>query len=65
MRYLANRDECETCELKVKCLQGKNITGRFLNVPVGSVPGHLSKVMAAKIDTEQGGKVYDQRGGIV
>ena len=64
-RYVANRDECDICELKVKCLQGKNITGRLLNVPVGSIPGHLSKVMAAKIDTEKGRKVYDQRAGIV
>ena len=64
-RYLANRDECEICELKAKCLQGKNIKGRFLNVPVGSIPGHLTKVMAAKIDTEQGRRVYDQRAGIV
>jgi hypothetical protein len=64
-RYVANRDECDICELKAKCLKGKNIKGRFLNVPVGGVPGHLSKVMAAKIDTEQGRKVYDQRAGIV
>jgi hypothetical protein len=65
-RYkITNKDECETCELKAKCLLGKNITGRVLNVPVGSVPGHLSKVMAAKIDTDQGRKVYDQRAGIV
>ena len=64
-RYLANRDECEICELKAKCLHGKNITGRILNVPVGSLPSHLSKVMAAKIDTEKGRKVYDQRAGIV
>ena len=64
-RYLANRDECETCELNAKCLQGKNIKGRLLNVPVGSVPGHLTKLMAAKIDTEQGRRVYDQRAGIV
>jgi hypothetical protein len=64
-RYLADREECETCELKVKCLQGKNITGRLLSVPVGSLPSHLSKVMAAKIDTERGRKVYDQRAGIV
>lgn len=64
-RYRANRDECEICELKAKCLLDKNITGRSLNVPVGSMPGHLSKHMAAKIDTEQGRKVYDQRAGIV
>jgi len=51
--------------LKAKCLLGKNITGRLLNVPVGSIPGHLSKRIAAKIDTEQGRRVYDQRAGIV
>ena len=64
-RYIANRDECEVCELKAKCLLGKNIKGRLLSVPIGSVPGHRSKRMAAKIDTEQGRKVYDQRAGIV
>jgi transposase len=64
-RYIANRDECEVCGLKAKCLLGNNIKGRLLSVPIGSVPGHLSKRMAAKIDTEKGRRVYDQRAGIV
>jgi transposase len=64
-RYVSTRDECEICELKPKCLQGNNVKGRFLHVPVGSMPGHLTKVMAAKIDTNQGRRVYDQRAGIV
>ena len=47
------------------CHKGENRKGRCLHVPVDILPGHLSKVMAAKIDTERGRKIYDQRAGIV
>jgi hypothetical protein len=30
-------------------------------VPVGSVPGRLTKAMAAKIDSEQGRRIYHRR----
>ena len=33
--------------------------------PVGSVPGNLSKAMAAKIDSEEGRRIYPQRLAIV
>ncbi len=64
-RYVANRNDCKGCELKVKCIRRKNAKRRHLNIPVGSVPGNLSKAMAAKIDTEKGRKIYPQRLAIV
>jgi transposase len=64
-RYINNKDNCKGCELKVKCIKGKKTERRFLMVPVGSVPGNLSKVMAAKIDSEKGRKIYPQRIAIV
>ncbi len=39
--------------------------GRYLNVPVGHVPGNLSKTMVKKVDSERGRTVYHQRIAIV
>jgi hypothetical protein len=64
-RYVSDRDDCNGCELKVKCIRRKNAKRRHLNIPVGSVPGNLTKAMAAKIDTEKGRKIYPQRLAIV
>ena len=64
-RYAADREDCTGCELKVHCIRGKNVKGRYLNVPVGHVPGNLSKAMAEKVDSEKGRKIYPQRMAIV
>jgi len=64
-RYGADREDCEGCELGVRCLRGKNVKGRRLNVALGFVPGNLTKEMAEKIDTEKGRNIYHQRIGIV
>ena len=64
-RYVANRNDCKGCELKVKCIRRKNAKRRHLNIPVGSVPGNLTKAMASKVDTEKGRKIYPQRLAIV
>jgi len=64
-RYAADREDCKGCELKTQCIRGKNVKGRYLNVPVGHVPGNLSKAMAEKVDSEKGRKIYPQRMAIV
>jgi hypothetical protein len=64
-RYGADKACCRRCELKARCVKGKIVNGRCLSVPIGSVPGNLSKAMAAKIDSEKGRKIYHQRIAIV
>jgi transposase len=64
-RYMADADECKGCELKARCIRGRNGKCRSLNVLVGRVPGNLTEAMAAKIDSEKGKKIYSQRIAIV
>ena len=64
-RYGADVEDCQGCELKLKCMMSVKVKGRTLNVPSGHVPGNLSKAMADKIDSEEGRRIYHQRIGIV
>jgi transposase len=64
-RYVADKDECKGCEMKVKCIRRKNAKRRIINVPVGPAPGNLSKAMAEKVDSEKGRMIYPQRIAIV
>jgi hypothetical protein len=63
--YRKDRDQCKGCELKSRCIKGKKTERKYLMVPVGSVPGNLTKAMAAKVDTEEGRRIYPQRLAIV
>ncbi len=64
-RYVADEDDCRGCELKARCIRGRNGKRRYLSIPVGRVPGNLTEAMAAKIDSEKGHKIYSQRIAIV
>ena len=64
-RYVKDRDECQDCGLKPRCIKGKKTNRKYLMVPVGSVPGNLSRVMAAKVDSEKGRRIYPQRLAVV
>jgi len=64
-RYVAEREGCEGCESKGRCIRGKAVRRRVLCVPVGVVPGNRLKEMAKKVDTERGREIYHQRIGIV
>ena len=64
-RYVADKEGCKGCEMKVKCIRRKNAKRRIINVPVGHVPGNLSKAMAEKVDSEKGRRIYPQRLAIV
>jgi hypothetical protein len=60
-RYLNEGEGCKGCELKARCLKGKKTKRRHLMVPVGSGIGHVTQAMAAKIDSEQGRRIYHHR----
>jgi transposase len=64
-RYVADEDDCRGCELKARCIRGRNGKRRYLNVPIGRVPGNLTETMAAKVDSEEGKRIYSQRIAIV
>jgi hypothetical protein len=64
-RYVADEDDCRGCDLKARCIRGRNGKRRYLSIPVGRVPGNLTEAMAAKIDSEKGKKIYSQRIAIV
>jgi len=63
--YAANKADCRDCELKIKCLRRKTAKRKTISVPIGSVPGNLTKAMQEKIDSDQGKKIYSQRIAIV
>jgi transposase len=60
-RYINERNGCKGCELKARCIKGKKAKRRYVMVPVGSVPGNLTKAMASKIDSEKGRRIYHHR----
>jgi transposase len=64
-RYAADKADCQDCGLKIKCLRRKNAKRKIISVPIGSVPGNLTKAMQEKIDSDQGKKIYSQRIAIV
>jgi len=64
-QYATDAGDCMRCELKARCIRVKNGKRKYLNVPVGSVPGNRSKAMADKIDSKQGRKIYNRRMAIV
>jgi transposase len=64
-RYVADRNDCQRCEMKSRCIIGKNGKRRYLNVPIGSASDNLTKPMIEKVESEKGRKIYPQRIAIV
>jgi transposase len=60
-RYSNHESGCEGCEIKLRCVRRNKAKRRYVMVPVGSVPGRLTKAMAAKIDSEKGRRIYHHR----
>lgn len=58
---IADEKDCRPCPLKPRCLAAGGGKRRYLWVPIGVELTNLSKRMAAKIDTEQGRRIYPQR----
>jgi hypothetical protein len=63
--YIADEQDCQLCPLRPRCLTGRGGKRRYLWVTIGAELTNLSKSMAAKIDTEQGRKIYPQRFAVV
>jgi len=64
-QYGGDEKDCCGCRLRPQCLRTKKVRYRTLNAPYGTDGINFSKQMVAKIDTEQGRKIYPQRLGII
>jgi transposase len=64
-RYVADRTDCQGCELKSRCIINKKGKRKHLYVPIGSSLDNLTKPMIEKTDSEKGRKIYHQRIGVV
>lgn len=63
--YHARPEDCAACPVKARCLSKSTTSRRYLSVPVDPQPPNLIDEMKAKIDTEQGKRIYARRLGIV
>ena len=63
--YHARVEDCAACSLRARCLSKPNTSRRYLSVQVDSQSPNLIDVMKAKIDSEQGKRIYARRLGIV
>jgi transposase len=63
--YHARVEDCAACPLKARCLSKPTSSRRYLSVQVATQPPNLIDEMKAKIDTEQGKRIYARRLGVV
>jgi transposase len=63
--YHARVQDCAACPVKSRCLSKSTSSRRYLSIPVDSQPPNSIDAMKAKIDSEQGKKIYARRLGIV
>jgi transposase len=63
--YAANQEDCDCCQLRHRCVAEGKGRRKHLSVPIGTDGIHLSKQMAAKIESEQGRRLYPERMKIV
>jgi len=64
-RYAADKNDCQGCQLKSRCLIQKKAKRRFVSVPLVGTCDNLTKPMIEKIDSKHGRQVYNRRIGIV
>ncbi len=65
-RYFAQATDCAGCTLRQGCINKKGAGKRkTLMMPIALETRNYSKEMAAKIDTEQGRRIYLRRAAIV
>ncbi len=63
--YHAKSEDCAECPARAKCLSKKSASRRYLSVRVEEPEPNVLDEMKAKIDTEQGKRIYARRLGIV
>jgi len=63
--YHARVEDCAACPLRARCLSKAGTSRRYLSVQVSNQPPNLIDEMKAKIDSEDGKRIYARRLGIV
>ncbi len=63
--YHARPEDCAACPLRARCLKKADTVCRNLSIQVKSQSPNLIDAMKAKIDSEQGKRIYSRRLGIV
>lgn len=63
--YHARPKDCASCLLRERCLSKPTSSRRYLSVPVDRQSPNLIDEMKAKIDSEDGKRIYARRLGIV
>ena len=63
--YHARPEDCASCPVRTRCLSKPTSSRRYLSVPVDGQPPNLIDEMKAKIDSEEGKRIYARRLGIV
>jgi hypothetical protein len=62
--YQARTQDCAACPLRSRCLSKPTSSRRYLSVPVDQQPNLIDQ-MKARIDTQEGRRIYARRLGIV
>jgi transposase len=63
--YHARVEDCATCPVKTRCLSKSTTSRRYLSIQVDSQPPNLIDEMKAKIDSEEGKRIYARRLALV
>ena len=63
--YHARSEDCAACPLRLRCLKKADTVRRNLSIQVESQSPNLIDQMKAKIDSEEGKRIYARRLGIV
>ena len=63
--YHARVEDCAACPLRSRCLSKSTASRRYLSIQVDTEQPNPIDEMKAKIDTEQGKRIYARRLGIV
>lgn len=63
--YHARPEDCAACPLKARCLKKADTVCRNLSIQVASQSPNLIDEMKARIDSEEGKRIYGRRLGIV
>jgi transposase len=63
--YQARKQDCAACPLRSRCLSKADTSRRYLSIQVGSQSPNLIDEMKAKIDSEEGKRIYARRLGII
>ena len=63
--YHARAEDCAACPLKAHCLSKSTASRRYLSIQVDTGQPNLIDEMKARIDSEQGKRIYARRLGMV